>query len=104
MLTIRGTRAAMSMPSPLATGALLAGRYELDHPIASGGFGDVWRGTDVVLARPVAVKLLRAELAADPGTLARFRNEAQHAGALAHENIVRVYDYDELGPEQLPFL
>ena len=94
----------MSTPTPLVAGALLAGRYQLDHPIASGGFGDVWRGTDVVLARPVAVKLLRAEFAADPATLARFRDEAQHAGALAHENIVRVYDYDELGQERLPFL
>ena len=88
----------------LAPGGLLAGRYELDHPIASGGFGDVWRGTDVVLARPVAIKLLRAEFCAETSTLARFRDEAQNAGALAHENIVRVFDYDDLGPHGLPFL
>ncbi len=94
----------MSTPSPLDTGALLADRYQLDHPIASGGFGDVWRGTDVILARPVAIKLLRAEFAADPATLARFRDEAQHASALEHENVVRIYDYDELATERLPFL
>jgi eukaryotic-like serine/threonine-protein kinase len=88
----------------LASGGLLAGRYELDHPIASGGFGDVWRGTDVVLARAVAIKLLRAEFCAEAGTLARFLDEARNAGALTHQNIVRVFDYDELGPEGLPFL
>ena len=42
---------------------LLAGRYRLESRIASGGFGEVWRGTDAVLARSVAVKLLRAEFA-----------------------------------------
>jgi serine/threonine protein kinase len=41
------------------TVVLLAGRYRLDQRIASGGFGEVWRATDVVLTRPVAVKLLR---------------------------------------------
>jgi len=58
----------------------------------------------VVLARPVTIKLLRAEFCAEPSTLARFRDEAQNAGALAHENIVRIFDYDELGPDGLPFL
>jgi eukaryotic-like serine/threonine-protein kinase len=83
---------------------LLADRYQLDDRIAIGGFGEVWRSTDTVLARPVAVKLLQAGYAQEPGTLARFRAEAQHAGSLTHQGIARVYDYGEPAPPQPPFL
>jgi eukaryotic-like serine/threonine-protein kinase len=79
------------------TALLLDNRYQLDQQIASGQFSDIWRGTDVVLARPVAVKLLRAGVAADAPEMARFRTAARHAGLLAHENVARVYDYDESG-------
>jgi eukaryotic-like serine/threonine-protein kinase len=90
--------------SSVSAGLLLAGRYRLDSQIAAGGFGEVWSGTDLVLARPVAVKLLQAGYAQHPETLARFRAEARHAGALSHEGIARVYDYGEQGPPQPPFL
>jgi len=82
------------------TALLLDHRYRLDQQIASGELSDIWRGTDVVLARPVAVKLLRAGVAADTPEMARFRTAARHAGLLAHENIARVYDYDESGGSQ----
>ena len=58
----------------------LTGRYHLQELIAVGGMGDVWRAVDQVLARPVAVKLLRPEYTRDTVALARFRAEAQHAG------------------------
>jgi eukaryotic-like serine/threonine-protein kinase len=74
---------------------LLAGRYRLQSQIAAGGVGEVWRGVDTLLTRPVAVKLLRAELAGHVETLARFRAEARHAGALSHPAIARVYDYGD---------
>jgi serine/threonine-protein kinase len=90
--------------SSVSTGVLLAARYRLDDRIAAGGFGEVWSGTDLVLARPVAVKLLQAGYAQHPETLARFRAEARHAGALCHEGIARVYDYGEQGPPHPPFL
>ncbi|HEY3735560.1 MAG TPA: serine/threonine protein kinase [Streptosporangiaceae bacterium] len=89
---------------PAASDFLLAGRYELNHRIAAGGFGEVWRATDVLLGRPVAVKLLHPEYSRNPETLARFRAEARHAGALSHENIARVYDYGEPDPPRPPFL
>jgi serine/threonine-protein kinase len=82
----------------------VAGRYELGEVIAMGGFGEVWRATDTVLARPVAVKLLLADHVQHPQALARFRTEAQRAGSLSHENIARVYDYLEPEPPEPPFL
>jgi len=83
---------------------MLADRYRLDGQIATGGMGEVWRATDLVLGRPVAVKLLRAEYAQHPEVLARFRAEARHAGSLSHPHIARVYDYGEGGATHPPFL
>ena len=77
------------------TATLLAGRYVLDEPIGAGGYCEVWRATDAVLTRQVAVKLLHAGYASHGEALARFKAEARHAGALSHENIARVYDYGE---------
>src|SRR4051794_28424712 len=57
--------------------------------------GQVWRGYDVLLGRPVAVKVLRSEYTGDPTFLARFRAEAQHAASLSHPNIAAVFDYGE---------
>jgi serine/threonine-protein kinase len=87
-----------------ASDLLLARRYRLDDRIAAGGFGEVWRGTDTVLTRRVAIKLLQAGYAQHPETLARFRAEARHAGSLSHENIAHVYDYGEQEPPHPPFL
>jgi serine/threonine-protein kinase len=80
---------------------VVAGRYRLDGRIGSGGAGEVWRGTDEVLGRPVAVKLLRAGYAQDPGSVARFRSEARHAALLSHPGIAQVYDYGEREPPYL---
>jgi serine/threonine protein kinase len=83
---------------------LLPSRYQLTELVAAGGFGEVWRATDLALGRPVAVKLLHAGFARHPETLARFRAEARHSGALSHENIARVYDYGEPPEAQAPYL
>jgi serine/threonine-protein kinase len=84
--------------------ALFAGRYQLDEPIGTGGYCQVWRATDAVLSRPVAVKLLHAGYAQQAETLGRFKAEAQHAGSLSHPNIARVYDYGEPADGQPPYL
>ena len=83
---------------------LLAGRYRLESQIAAGGVGEVWRGEDMVLTRPVAIKLLRPEFAGHAETLTRFRAEARHAGALSHPAIARVYDYGDPVPPYPAFL
>lgn len=74
---------------------VLNGRYELGELIGRGGMADVYRGTDTVLGRTVAVKLLRADLARDPQFQARFKREAQAVAALNHPSIVAIYDTGE---------
>ena len=80
---------------PYAREDMIAGRYRLDDRIASGGMGEVWRATDTVLGRPVAVKTLRADRASDPQFRTRFRREAQAMAALHHPNVADVYDFGE---------
>jgi eukaryotic-like serine/threonine-protein kinase len=77
------------------TSVQLGDRYQLDHRIASGGMGAVWRAVDRLLDRPVAVKLLRREFADDPAFVERFRREARAAAALTHPNVAGVFDYGE---------
>ena len=72
-------------------------RYRLDSRIATGGMGVVWRATDTVLGRLVAVKVLKPEYADDALFRTRFETEAQHAAALHHPGVAQVFDYGE-GP------
>ena len=74
---------------------ILAGRYEVGDLIGTGGMADVYQGRDTRLSRPVAIKILRSDLARDPSFLTRFRREAQAAAGLNHPSIVSVYDTGE---------
>jgi hypothetical protein len=76
-------------------GLTFGGRYELSSRIAIGGMGEVWEATDLVIGRPVAIKILKDEYLGDPGFLERFRAEARHAALVNHEGIANVYDYGE---------
>jgi tRNA A-37 threonylcarbamoyl transferase component Bud32 len=69
-------------------GDTLAGRYRLDELIGRGGMATVFRAWDTQLGRPVAVKLLRPEVIADPDLALRFRREAHAAAVLHHPNVV----------------
>jgi len=71
------------------------GRYELHRRLARGGMSDVFLARDQLLDRPVAVKVLFPEFAADPSFVERFRREAQSAANLNHPNIVSVFDWGE---------
>jgi serine/threonine-protein kinase len=71
---------------------LIAGRYELGELIGRGGMAEVHSGIDTRLGRTVAIKLLKADLAADSTFEIRFRQEAQASARMAHPTIVRVYD------------
>ncbi|MBU6144811.1 MAG: Stk1 family PASTA domain-containing Ser/Thr kinase [Acidobacteria bacterium] len=71
---------------------MIAGRYELGALIGRGGMAEVYSGIDTRLGRTVAIKLLKADLAADSSFEIRFRQEAQASARMAHPTIVRVYD------------
>ena len=89
-------------PAGDLAGRLLASRYRLNRPIASGGMAQVWEATDQILTRRVAVKLLHTHLANDESFVKRFRAEAIAAARLAHPSIVSVYDtFSEDGLEAI---
>lgn len=77
------------------SGTLLDDRYRLADPLGRGSMGEVWKATDEVLDRPVAVKILRPELAADEAFVRRFRAQARTISGLPHGGIAAVYDFGQ---------
>src|SRR3954468_1051109 len=71
------------------------GRYEIVQHIARGGMAEVFLARDLLLDRPVAIKVLFPEFAADRSFVERFRREARSAANLNHPNIVSIYDWGE---------
>ena len=80
----------------------IAGRYQLRELIGRGGMGEVHAGWDRRLERPVAIKTLRADVAAQPSARRRFESEARSAARLVHPNVVAVYDSGE--DHGIPFM
>ncbi len=80
----------MSPRSP--KGELIGDRYRIEDRLGSGGMSSVFRATDTILERTVAVKILAEHLADDERFVARFRREALAVAKLVHPNIVQVYD------------
>ncbi|MGH8792676.1 MAG: protein kinase domain-containing protein [Stackebrandtia sp.] len=83
----------------MGIGSLLGDRYRLDAHVDGGGMGEVWRGTDTLLDRTVAVKVMHASLADDPTFRRRFRGEARAVAALRSPGVVNLYDYGEVHVE-----
>ena len=80
-------------------GRVLGGRYRLIAPVGTGASATVFVADDVQLQRRVAVKILHPSLADDAAFLKRFRAEAQAVAALAHPNVMAVYDWGQDGEE-----
>ncbi len=76
----------------LRTGDVLGGRYEIMQLLGEGGMGAVYKAMDRELNRPVALKLIRPQLAANPSILARFKQELLLAHQVTHRNVIRIYD------------
>ena len=74
------------------TGAVLDGRYRVDGLVATGGMSAVYRGLDLRLDRPVALKVMDARYAADEHFLTRFQREARAVARLKDPGLVAVYD------------
>jgi serine/threonine-protein kinase len=70
----------------------LSGRYQTSERLGSGGMSNVYKATDLILERTVAVKILAEHLSDDERFVARFRREALAVAKLVHPNIVQVYD------------
>ncbi|MFH8802376.1 protein kinase [Streptomyces sp. NPDC017936] len=94
-------------PETWGNGGLVGdGRYRLTGRLGRGGMAEVFAAEDVRLGRTVAVKLLRADLAEDPVSKARFTREAQSVAGLNHHAIVAVYDSGEdvVGGQSVPYI
>lgn len=84
----------------LGSGSVLDDRYRLEEQLGEGGFGTVYRATQLNIGREVAIKVLRRELLAHEEGRARFRREAQMAQRLEHPHTVRLYDIGETKDSQ----
>ncbi len=73
-------------------GRKLDGRYEITELIGVGGMADVYKATDILEDRTVAVKILKNEFANNEDFVRRFRNESKAIAVLSHPNIVKIYD------------
>jgi serine/threonine-protein kinase len=73
-------------------GQLLDESYRIDSWLTDGGMATIYRGTQVLLDRPVAIKVMRSDLRQDPETLLRFKRELKLSRTVSHPNVVSVYD------------
>src|SRR6266516_3559509 len=76
-----------------STGPRRLGKYELQGPLERGGMGEVWKAYDTQLRRYVAIKVLHADLQANPDFVLHFTREAQLVASLHHPNIVQIHDF-----------
>ncbi len=84
-------------------GSLLKGRYQIEAPLGEGGMALVYRARNVLVEREVAVKVMNTALKGDLALKERFRREAKNAAAVAHPNIIEIFDHGETD-DGVPFL
>lgn len=96
------TASVSNLPPDPLIGTLVDGRYQVVSRIARGGMATVYEAVDTRLDRTVALKMMSAALAEDPGFVTRFRREARAAAQLSHPHVVGVFDQGEA--DGLPYL
>lgn len=79
----------------LPIGGVLANRYEIVALLGEGGMGAVYKAIDRELNRPVALKVIRPDLAQNPSVIERFKQELLLAREVTHRNVIRIYDLGE---------
>jgi len=85
----------ISVFQALQPGILFGGRYEILGVLGQGGMGAVYKARDRELDRLIALKVIRPELATDPGILQRFKQELILARNVTHKNVIRIFDLGE---------
>ena len=103
--TVRPSAGASAWEPPTAeeVGRLLP-QYRIEKLIGRGGMGAVYKGIQISLDRPVAIKLLPAELAADKEFVARFEREARTLAKLQHSRIITIHDFGQTSEGHLYFV
>jgi serine/threonine protein kinase len=89
------TETLQSPSQELTRGTTFAGRFEVIEELGKGGMGKVYRVVDKKIDEEIALKVLKPEIAADRGTLERFRNELKFARRISHRNVCRMFDLSE---------
>jgi serine/threonine-protein kinase len=84
---------AFGEPAQLSPGDVIARKYRLIEPLGEGGMAVVWVAQNIALDTKVAVKVLRPHLSSDARLVSRVQKEAKATAAIAHKNIVQVFDY-----------
>src|SRR5438874_4518513 len=84
----------------MSAGPQRLGKYELEKRLERGCMGQVWKAYDTQLRRYVAIKVLHADLQANPDFVSRFSREAQFVASLRHPNIVQIHDFQFTGAEE----
>jgi tetratricopeptide (TPR) repeat protein len=102
-ITLIETLLAAHSSTVYSTRLTRAGRYKLEHPIGSGGMGEVHRAHDADFSRPLAVKILKEEFKDRPDFVARFLEEARITGQLQHPGVPPVHEIGRL-EDGRPFL
>ncbi|MCB9574555.1 MAG: diguanylate cyclase [Kofleriaceae bacterium] len=90
----RGDAALFELPA-----GTIGGAYRVLHELSRGATGVVYRGEDIALGRPVAIKVLRTDLGRNRPLVERFRREAQVLASLRHANLVQVYNFGVQGDD-----
>src|SRR5262245_38652785 len=88
----------------ISPGTRLNGIFEIDHPLASGGMGEVYKGHTIQTGDAVAIKMLRSDMAENEAALALFRKEASALHNLHHDAIVRYFVFTVEPVLQRPYL
>jgi serine/threonine protein kinase len=103
-IRIGSTRIRIEVPTSATADPLVGqklGGFNLNAVIGKGRYGTVYRGLQVALARPVAVKVLAEEYRKDPERVQAFLTEARRAGRLNHPNLVQVHDVCQINEHYL---
>ena len=93
---IRPISGPVSWPT-FEPGSSFGVRYRIESLLGQGGMGAVYKAYDTELDRTVAIKLVRPELASNPETMQRFKQELLLASKISHKNILRIYDLGDSG-------